>query len=153
MVKCDICGKSFDSYSKLGGHKSSHSRIKKVEERKCLYCNANMELLPSSNKKYCSLDCVYEHRRSERGSKKLVMYNGDAINLTYEESLKLRDEAVNCDICGKTEHINKKGNRKSLSLDHDHKTKEFRGFLCSSCNRNLGWFENYRESIEGYLNK
>lgn len=151
MFKCDICDKKFDNASKLGGHKSSHSRVKKTKIVKCLNCDVEMSLITSSNQKYCSLDCVYSHRRSLKGNSKMVMYNGDIINITYDEVMKIKNNIKYCEICGKEEPLDKNGKRKSLALDHNHKTKEFRGFLCSSCNRNLGWFENYRNHIENYL--
>ena len=30
---------------------------------------------------------------------------------------------------------------------------KFRGLLCSVCNRQLGWYEKYKNEIEDYLNK
>ncbi len=36
-----------------------------------------------------------------------------------------------CDCCGKEHH-------KSLVLDHDHHTLEFRGWICEPCNHGLG---------------
>ena len=59
-----------------------------------------------------------------------------------------------CNICGKVEtanthpSTNKKNNQ--LSIDHNHETNEFRGFLCVQCNRNLGWFEKYQKQIIAY---
>ena len=59
-----------------------------------------------------------------------------------------------CNICGKLETSNtrpdKKNSANKLSIDHDHKTNQFRGFLCVQCNRNLGWYEAYKEKIEAY---
>ena len=51
-----------------------------------------------------------------------------------------------CEICGKPETaIHDKGRLRLLSLDHDHKAKEFRGWLCHCCNVGLG---NYKDNPE-----
>lgn len=41
----------------------------------------------------------------------------------------------NCQICGRHESV-----VGGLSLDHDHQTGKFRGWLCGSCNNGLGRF-------------
>jgi len=43
-----------------------------------------------------------------------------------------------CEICGKPEE----NLSETLSIDHCHKTGEFRGFLCRDCNRGLGCFND-----------
>jgi len=60
------------------------------------------------------------------------------------EVLKALREAQNnlCGICNQ---------EKPLNVDHDHETNHVRGYLCSSCNGNLGWFEKHRNNIEKYL--
>lgn len=70
MFKCDICGKEFDSSTKLGGHKSSHFRIGKKYPRnktiekdfsdypKCLNCDKQ---LYNKRNKYCSSKCQSEY--------------------------------------------------------------------------------------------
>jgi hypothetical protein len=40
-----------------------------------------------------------------------------------------------CGICKKQENSQY---RRRLSWDHNHKTGEFRGFLCSKCNQGIG---------------
>lgn len=59
-----------------------------------------------------------------------------------------------CDICGKTEtaNTNPKYNNipNKLSVDHHHESRRFRGFLCLQCNRNMGWFDKYKNSIHSH---
>ena len=40
----------------------------------------------------------------------------------------------------------------NLCIDHDHGTSRFRGFLCVQCNRNLGWYDKYKDAIEKHYN-
>ena len=62
-----------------------------------------------------------------------------------------------CEICGRSiEEVVKwksKFTPKNLCIDHDHNTGKFRGLLCNYCNRQLGWYEKYRDRINNYLNK
>lgn len=63
-----------------------------------------------------------------------------------------------CPIClrGEDELIGTGGNAGTWTLDHNHKTKEFRGFLCHSCNRGVGAFKddiNMMMRAIQYLNK
>ena len=51
----------------------------------------------------------------------------------YDRMLKEQDGA--CRIC------RKKPRTRRLAVDHDHKTNEVRGLLCSRCNEGLGRFE------------
>lgn len=53
-----------------------------------------------------------------------------------------------CDICGELESGSKV---RRLSMDHDHITGEFRGFLCNNCNRGLGLIGDTIESVERVL--
>lgn len=62
-----------------------------------------------------------------------------------------------CPICLRTEkQANGSGGRASTwVVDHDHKTNTFRGFLCHSCNRSLGQFQDDIETLQraiDYLN-
>jgi hypothetical protein len=49
-----------------------------------------------------------------------------------------------CDLCGREPN----GKWKSLTIDHCHKTGKFRGMLCDSCNRGLGFFLESAELLK-----
>ena len=87
-----------------------------------------------------------------------VEINSKKINITYLELENLRKQHNNkCDICGKTETANTRPDVKTtpnqLCIDHDHNTQNFRGFLCVQCNRNMGWYDKYKDKILSYVNK
>lgn len=45
----------------------------------------------------------------------------------------------NCDLCGKPDTTHRKRTwTRQLTMDHDHVSKKFRGFLCSKCNIAIG---------------
>jgi hypothetical protein len=59
--------------------------------------------------------------------------------LTYEEYEELRRQQGDaCAICRKAEAVVVNGAPRLLSVDHDHRTGQVRGLLCSNCNRAVG---------------
>ena len=86
-----------------------------------------------------------------------IKINGNELDITRYELDKYSESHPVCEICGKSvsESVKWESNYapRRLCTDHDHKTNKFRGLLCSVCNRQLGWYENNKESIERYLNK
>lgn len=57
-----------------------------------------------------------------------------------------------CDICGEPDT----GRWKELAIDHCHETHQFRGMLCSNCNRAVGLFQDDTKRLESaikYLKK
>lgn len=64
----------------------------------------------------------------------------------YESMHKLQGGV--CKICGRPEPAS--GRR--LAVDHDHRTGEVRGLLCTKCNTTVGWVEMHPALI-AYLAK
>lgn len=59
------------------------------------------------------------------------------ISLTYDEYVEYRTNIDNkCEICGQEERT------QSLSIDHCHTKKVFRGLLCRSCNVGIGMLKD-----------
>lgn len=121
---------------------------------KCTRCGLPFSPLPGQtggNKYYCK-DCRHEINAKwyrENGSRYFTERRLDRRGVTcewFEEHSK-----GGCEICGST-HMYKK----SLCIDHDHRTNEPRGILCDNCNRLLGLAKSdpdlLRKAIE-YLEK
>jgi Recombination endonuclease VII len=89
-----------------------------------------------------------EHREEKleyyRQRKREVRYGPDARE-SFDAAWKL--QGGKCAICGlQLNSKSTKGDYKTaVALDHDHKTKKFRGILCRHCNFGIG---NFRDSIE-----
>ena len=62
---------------------------------------------------------------------------------------KLEEQDNSCAICNK--HVVSKHADK-MCVDHNHKTNEVRGILCSNCNTALGLLKEDKETINNLLN-
>lgn len=66
--------------------------------------------------------------------------------ITLEEyETKLASQNHTCPICGTTEPVG------GWHLDHNHTTGAIRDFLCSSCNRGIGYMYENIESLKGAI--
>lgn len=64
--------------------------------------------------------------------------------ISLEEAIVIIEgQGWKCAICGVQLKFGKREN--AAHLDHDHKTKKVRGFLCYACNHGLG---NFRDNVE-----
>lgn len=91
-----------------------------------------------------------------KGDQKVHLNKQVDLDITYNYLENYKKSHNKCEICGKTvsettKWINKYA-VKNLCIDHNHKTGKFRGLLCQSCNRQLGWYEKNKSSIDMYLN-
>jgi hypothetical protein len=64
-------------------------------------------------------------------------------NVDVETYKRLMATSSCCQICESTQN---------LCYDHDHKTMEFRGVLCRSCNKAIGQLGDTVESLEKAVN-
>ena len=93
----------------------------------------------SGRQPYCK-DCHNKKTRDKYDSKVMKDYDlmrAYGINLKQYEELFLQQNGC-CKICKK--HISELNNKhkKSLCVDHCHKTNKIRGLLCDKCNRGIG---------------
>ena len=74
----------------------------------------------------------------------------------YEYAKMFHSQNGVCAICSKPETATRNGKIKALAVDHDHKTGEVRGLLCSDCNTGIGKLKEDRSifiSAIRYLDK
>lgn len=138
MLHCKYCGRICKNKNSLVQHEI---RCKQNPDRIICYGN-KQQTFKQHNKKY------YTEKYN---------YNGNILNVTKYDIDKYKEKQLTCEICGRaleeTIKTKTKFSPKSLCIDHDHKTNEFRGLLCLLYNRQLGWYEKHKEEIEKYLNK
>lgn len=102
-----------------------------VENRKadCASCGRVSIRLKSKGKVWACL--ISQRSYSQDGIRRRRM----GLGVSENDVAYIRREAAGiCQICKST------GN--DLSLDHDHKSGKFRGFICAFCNRGLGFFKD-----------
>jgi hypothetical protein len=122
-----------------------------ITKRCCIECKEKSKNL---NKKRCSV--CKQYKSSEKFYKNKSTYDGihpeckeckefktleRKYGINKEEYLNLVKKQNNkCAICNKEQRVHKEqiGQKKRLSVDHDHKTNKIRGLLCDTCNRAIG---------------
>jgi len=67
----------------------------------------------------------------------------------FEEMFVAQDGV--CAVCGNPEFQIRRGQVKSLDVDHDHDTGDVRGLLCSPCNAALGLLQEDPARIQSLL--
>ena len=76
------------------------------------------------------------------------------IRKRLKEQYTKPEDNYNCPICERVyDDIKYLGNRHGgWCLDHDHKTGEFRGWLCHDCNKALGFFKDDAILLQSAIN-
>jgi len=105
------------------------------DSKVCTKCNQNKPLTAyskSSGASYLRPECRSCNNELSRVRKDLRITHG------------MPEEDYTCPICLRSaEEVDGKGGRAGAwVVDHCHSTDKFRGWLCHSCNRGIGYFED-----------
>ena len=122
------------------------------KEYKRQYYLKNRERLLKKQKDYASnnADKLIEYRKTDSYQKSMLLCNWKAIGLVgdYEMIHKRYMNTCNCDICSVKLTSDKKTTSTRKSMDHDHKSGEFRNILCHKCNMTRK--ERYKNNTTGH---
>jgi len=126
MKMCILCktAKPFeDFYDGYKAKKQRYATNKKYLHSRCKECDhARVKIYHKNNRAKVTKQQLISHRRRRYG-------------LTEEKYNNMILSQNNlCAICNKS-------SRKTLHIDHSHKTGEVRGLLCNNCNTGIGFFK------------
>jgi len=126
MKMCILCktAKPFeDFYDGYKAKKQRNATNKKYLHSRCKECDhARVKIYHKNNRAKVTKQQLISHRRRKYG-------------LTEEKYNNMILSQNNlCAICNKS-------SRKTLHIDHSHKTGEVRGLLCNNCNTGIGFFK------------
>lgn len=77
----------------------------------------------------------------QEGMNSYYANNRDAILARRKGIVVNTPRPEKCEVCGSTGGGSGKGTH-SLCMDHNHSTRQFRGWLCHTCNRTLGLYND-----------
>lgn len=161
VIRCSAC-KEYKSILLFRSHVSPKTLRNRYGRRyRCKECDKNnqtqeqiikrREISKNFNQKLKLIN-PEEHKRRHRRSNLKRLYG---LSLEqYDELLKQQNGC--CWICGTDKPGGNHGNHGYLAVDHNHKTGELRGLLCSQCNLGVG---HVRDNVDivaemiNYLNK
>lgn len=117
----------------------------------CLYCHKQIPKT-SSSERFCSRTCARTYQAQKQHIDKMnrpaKCKNGDVLDVSNGFIEQYRAKHPVCEMCGRPCPTGR-----ALAIDHDHKTKKFRGLLCYVCNRHLGWYDENKDKIRKYLGR
>ncbi len=117
LKRCPECGETKD--------RSEFTRNAQSSDGLSVYCRACRTAMKRA---------AYLANRDEMRLRKRAQQFGITVDRLKE---LIKDQDNGCAICGR-----QCSTGKALALDHDHETGAFRGLLCASCNRALGYLQD-----------
>lgn len=166
-MKCYTCNQTIDRPpSLLTGEKNfcnhgCYSKYKAIKWAKdnnprwrggndnfeCIVCGKPCERKKHGKKqnKYCSIECAAKDRGLYRRGENHWNWKGGK-DTRYLKKIAPRPRPERCEACNE---FGKK--RNGITLDHNHKTKKFRGWLCSNCNTALGLVKENPEILKALI--
>ncbi len=125
---------------KLLGRKLSESTIAKMRGRKSWNKGKKLSY-PVWNKCKSGLQTAWNKGKrydAVAGEKNGNWKGGIALTERKKEILAGRSKPMRCEVCGSLGRI---------CFDHDHKTGQFRGWICVGCNSALGYVKDNPELL------
>lgn len=102
-------------------------------------------------------NCDAEHARLMRLDpyvKELAVsaYRLKNYGITADEYIQMaKGQDYKCAICGNPERVTRRGEVKTLAVDHDHDTGQIRDLLCGRCNTGIGLLGDDPKIIQAAL--
>jgi len=114
----------------------------------CKVCSqiCTKRMYSNGKPKYCSLKCAAIDRGFNQSGKNHWNWKGGN-DTRYLKKIAPRPKPDRCESCNQ---YGKK--RNGICLDHNHKTKKFRGWLCSNCNTALGLLNEDIDKFKALIN-
>lgn len=143
-MKCVKCGRVGDEnlFNNFYGKLSKYCEHCRKSARNSMQRIKTKEQRSEDHKQWRKGNTEYQQYMFEYNLKKFT-------GLSLEEYLTLLSrQKGKCAICG-TEAGN--GRTKRLHVDHDHKTGQIRGLLCSNCNTALGLLKDDLDLLQNCI--
>lgn len=127
------------------------------ELRNCPVCKTSEHPKAESKGYLCKPCAIARTVKWQKDNPERVKFKSlkSKYGIEKEEYLeKLSKQGGRCKICleFETDVDSRTGIVKSLSVDHNHETKQVRGLLCRQCNTSLGLLKEDPKRIQNMLN-